>query len=45
MSISRYDVAAISIIVGAWILAIVIGIGVIGLKVWVVMSVYQWMVN
>ena len=45
MSISRYDLAAISILIGTWILGIAIGIGVIALKVWIIISVYQWMVS
>ena len=45
MSISRYDLEAISILIGTWVLCILIALGFIALKVWIIISVYQWMVS
>ena len=45
MSISRYDAAAISILIGAWIVAIIIGLAILAAKIWVIIMAYRWAVN
>lgn len=45
MIVDRYGLAAISIMILYWLAAIGVTLCFIALKVWIIISVYQWMVS